>query len=106
MKNKRKISKIFESIKERPLVYLGKLDFHRATCFIHGFYTGYEVEHDYKLNILPMRDKVLVARGWQVPSVYPEMEMKKKGYSDEEIISELLEIEIETWQMLEQENVE
>lgn len=101
MTNKIKVSKIFEAIKERPLVYLGKYDPHSLTCYIYGFRQGYWLKSGDNSNFYDLRNKVLAKRGWEIPSVYIDKEMQRKGFSNEEIINELLEIEIETWQLLE-----
>ena len=100
----KKLSEVFEAIRERPIIYFGKMDSERATCFLHGFYCGFGAASEINLNVVEARNKILKTRGWKVPSVYLEKEMERKGMSDEEIINELLEIEIETWRLVEQQS--
>lgn len=102
MKEKTKVSEVFEAIKKRPLVYFGKLDPQRAICYLHGFYDGYDAASTAKPNLAEARNKILSLRGWQVPSVLIDKEMERRGFTVEEIINELLDIEIETWRLIEQ----
>ena len=96
-----RVSEMFVSIRERPLVYFGKIDPHSAMCFIHGFYTGYGITSAANPNLTEARNKILALRGWQSPPVRPEKEMERKGMSAGQINNELLDIEIEAWRLIE-----
>lgn len=76
----------------------------RATCFLHGFYCGFDAASEINPSQVEARDKILKLRGWRVPSVLIEKEMERKGMTVEEVINELLDIEIETWRLIEHQS--
>lgn len=106
MKDKREVSQRLEAVKARPLLYLGKVEWERAWIFLHGFYCGYFALSTDTENYADARNKILISRGWQVPAVFTEKEMEAKGMTNEEIVNEQLEIEIETWRSIEESNKE
>ncbi len=53
-------------------------------------------------DFIAARFEAISALGWKVTSANPVREMQEKSMSDEKIIQELLDIEIETWRLLKQ----
>lgn len=100
MAERKKVSELFENVKKRPLIYLGKYDVNRMICFLHGFYYSYEISNEDSI-YFDSHNKILASRGWKVPSILINKEMERKGLTEEEMIKELLDIEIETWRLIE-----
>lgn len=98
--SKNKVSEIIESIQARPLMYFGNFSYSCVTNFLNGFHLGCNFSNVNK-GFEDAKTKILALRGWQVPSVLINKEMERKGFTEEEMIREILTIEIESWRILE-----
>lgn len=97
-----KIIELLESIKARPLMYIGEYDFDRLNYLLFGIHLGYGMTNKIQ-NYSESRKKVLLMRGWNASSTLVHKDMEKKGLNKAEIAIEIIEVEIETWKILERE---
>lgn len=101
--NIEEIIRFLNHVKQKPNMYVDKSDITSMESLIYGFNAGCHIMSD-AINPLKHRDiidQVKIDRGWHFSPVSVTVEMKKRGLSDEEIIQELLDIEIETWRRME-----
>jgi hypothetical protein len=101
---KKEVITFLEHVKNRPKMYIGKLDAEKMDCFIWAFNFGcLLIKNDEKsLNkegkkMSEMREQYILERGWYQGCKGLVVELRKKGLSEEEIIQGLVEIEVEIW---------
>lgn len=75
-------------------MWVGKLDPWFMVSFLHGFESGLNIAGLPEVEQVRWTDKAL-RRGWKVRSTGPIGEMRERGMSEREIITELIEIEID-----------
>lgn len=89
-----KLLVILEHAKERPGMYFSNIE--TADSFLRGFGTAVsvylEVDEVYRIRV-----QVTNERGWPRSSREPWDEMISTGMSEEQVIGEMLNIEIEVW---------
>ena len=87
-----------ENVRSRPILYLGTssvqaiqnwLSGFKSACYVFGLSGTLEIscEATYK-------------RGWEFTATGPANEMREQGYTEEQVVDELLMIEITSLQML------
>jgi hypothetical protein len=96
-----KITELFESIKSRPLMYIGEYNVEKLNCLLMGIHLGLVIKNKIN-NYSECRKHILVKRGWNSSSTLIHKDMEKQGFSEIQIVQELLNIEIETWQIIEE----
>lgn len=94
---------VLESVKNRPLIYLGNKSLNSLECFLNGFHACYVAINGQNARFSLAKENILSSRGWQVPTVLISKEMEGKDFTEEEIFIETLAIEIETWRLLRKE---
>lgn len=96
-----------KTIKSRPYAFINPVTPEMLKCFISGLVRGYLLT-----NFITYEDyrhaskQSIFSRGWKIKSTSPYHEMQEKNMPENEIIEELLDIEIETWKILESESTE
>lgn len=89
----------FELVLARPLMYLGKYDDHAIYLLIYGFHMALSITN----HTFPNREiyaEIYKSRNWHFNALGAVADMRKQGLSDEKIVKELIEIEIEAWKTL------
>jgi hypothetical protein len=97
------ITDLFENIKSRPLMYIGEYNVERLNCLLMGIHLGLVINKKIN-NYSTCRKHILVKRGWNSSSTLIHKDMEKQGLTETQIVQELLNIELETWKMLENTN--
>lgn len=100
MNNIQNIIEVLESIRKYPTIYVGNVSPDSLLCLLNGFYLGLKTSSNTHENYPNVMKEVLTKKGWNSPSPSFINQMREKNLSDEEVIKELLEIEIETWKIL------
>ena len=81
-----------EKVRQRPAMFFHQPSEASAEDYLSGFATAC---HAFGLPIpFELRREATYMRGWGFPSVGPVPEMRERGYSEQEIVDELLVIEI------------
>ena len=75
-------------------MWIGDLDPWKMRCLLVGFGTGLSVA-GFSLVDAPSWIEVGARRGWRERAVGPISEMRERGMSEREIVTELIEIEID-----------
>lgn len=97
------ITRFLDRVKQKPHMYVVRSDVTSMESLIYGFNAGCHIMSG-EINPLKHRDiidQVKIDRGWHFSPVSVTVEMRKRGLSDEKIIEELLDIEIEAWRRIE-----
>jgi hypothetical protein len=87
-----------EHVRKRPTMSLGTSSEPAVQLFLMGFRSacqaiGWPIT-------LELRREATWKRGWGFPAVGPAGEMRERGYTEAQVVEELLMIEITTLQML------
>jgi hypothetical protein len=90
-----------ERVRQRPLTYFGKMEPDIARNFLDGFSlsAGVVLGNDQEAHFRNL-EKALNQRGWKFVALGVVPQMKKKRFSAEKIIDELIAIEIEYWRQI------
>jgi hypothetical protein len=93
----------FEHVVERPDMYLLPVNSDTAESFINGFTIGCKA---CGLEVpLEIQQSVTEDRGWEFLGVArPTREMRERGFSEPQIATELLTIELEGWRRFHDKN--
>jgi hypothetical protein len=101
---KKQVITFLELVKNRPMMFIGRLDAALMDRFINGFHQGCLLMKDDEgafgsegKRMSEMREQDILERGWYNGCKGLVVELRKKGLSEEEIIQGLVEIEIEIW---------
>ncbi|MDB5385810.1 MAG: hypothetical protein JWM11_1456 [Planctomycetaceae bacterium] len=89
----RQLVACLESFRERPAMYLGKIDVECADQWLSGFELAVNVLLG--RDDLNVRQRALTSRGWSWSARRPSAEMVERGLSPAAVIDELLLIECE-----------
>lgn len=90
-------------IKNRPSFFVYPTIPEMMECFLSGVVRGYLMTNrltyeDYRY----AKKQAIFSHGWRIRSTSPYREMQDKNIPEETIIQELLDIEIKTWEILEE----
>lgn len=90
-----------ENIKTRPAMCIGNTeDVEALIHFFHGYSAAIFIIEGDRMPTLDVYHETQRRRGWQISALGIVPEMKEKGFSDAEIVQELITIEIEAWKTL------
>lgn len=93
-----------QRIKERVRSYISPATPEMLACYLSGLKRGYMLGRDISFDdYLRANEEATKSRGWEFRAISVSMEMREKGISEEEIIREQLNVEIDTWRILENE---
>lgn len=100
--NETRILNSLKDIQKRTHCYIHPVTLENLNSFLDGFRVACLVLNDEldQADRSQATKQVLSARGWKAHSSELAEEMQRKDMSEESIIKELLEIEIETWRRL------
>jgi hypothetical protein len=82
------------AIQQRPHVYIDE-----SLGPMGNFQVGFDMACEI-LGIMPDADvseQVFLEHGWKPSAFGPHIQMRKKGFTEQQIIDELLSMEIEVW---------
>lgn len=96
-----KIIELLESARKRAPMYIGKYDEDAAKHFCTGValtcWALGENRHE------QLRSQVVQERGWNTSTPFHfSVEMKRRGLTQQAMVEELFDVEIETWRRLAQ----
>lgn len=100
-----KIIDELENIKLRTWGYIQPVSPEMLVCYLSGLQNGIVLSSE----LLTFHDcveafkKSTVFRGWDSRASHPFHEMREKGVPEDEIISEILELELQKWKLLEED---
>lgn len=98
-----KIIDDLKKMKQRPMMLVTPLTPENASVFLAGMHRGVLLSQ----NVMTFGDFVhayqfaIRIRGLEPTSLHPYRQLREKGMSEEEVVQEMLEIEIEMWRVLE-----
>ena len=92
------IIRLLDAVKSRPSLYLSEVTPSCADSFIIGFHAAYQLLAPEPLEFGAARSRAAEARGWRTTIL--GQEMRKRGLSDAECVSEMLAVEIDAWSEL------
>ena len=92
------IVQLLESVRQRPLTYIGSHDPIAVVHFLDGIDAACSA-FGYRVSRYPdtIYEQVVKEHGWEFLAARPHREMSERGLTAETIVYELLTIEIETW---------
>ena len=98
------ILKYFEKLRQSPHLYFQPITPEAFLSHAMSLMTGVRVSTDTIAydDYVSARQHAVKIHGWQNNAFGPHIDMREKGYSDEEILPELIRIEIKMWQILDQ----
>ena len=102
-----RLVEVLNELKRRPNGYVYPVNTDNLRAYLSGLNRGFLValnssepkEKWYQL--VDARRDATRNRGWKVLSISADYEMREKGIPEEDIIQEMIEIEIETWNIWE-----
>ena len=80
-------------VQKRPEMYIGDLDSRSMRSFLVGYLVAQSALGVREAGL--DRHKIIESRGWKVRAVGPVPEMRERGLTEREIVTELIEIEID-----------
>lgn len=94
-----KITELLNSVAKRPAMYLGNAgDVEKAKSLLWGFNVGLLTILGDTLNMPEFLESGHLARGWEFRPLGVVPQMRDLGFSDEEIVLELVQITISCWE--------
>jgi hypothetical protein len=101
--NQARVIEHLEAMRERPILYIGRMEHELMERLLWGFKIGCfaagDVDDGFEKHLEVSR-QVIAEHGWEVLAISPSREMKERDLSEEAIIDELLAIEIDIWRRL------
>lgn len=93
-----RIIEVLESACARKRMYLSEVTVSSTMNFLGGFSVAAGIfGHQPSVEIMK---KAWEGRGWEFLATGPLAEMKSKGMTEDEIIEELFQLEIQTWKLV------
>jgi hypothetical protein len=102
-----KYIKELEQMLESPRLYVHPFIPEMVETYLQGLNRGILISNEL-LNfndIIHARRDATIIRGWSGNALGPLNEMRKKRVSEDEIINEFINIEIDTWRLIEKSSV-
>lgn len=102
--NLKAIVSYFEDLSGRPHLFIHPVSAEAFRSHSMSLMRGVELSVDTLVarDFVNARQHASTLNGWQNNAFGPIMEIREKGYSEEEILQELIRIEIKMWQILAQ----
>lgn len=93
-----KVIATLELVRQRPAMFMGRVSGTPAELFLSGVAA---VCHALGTRIsFEVREQAATERGWPFPPYGPAVEMRERGFTEEQVVDELIAIEIRALEIL------